>query len=217
MEKTAYGADFVPVLEAAQARTVAARETAVSWREQLPTLVGEPRAADAPSLFSVLANERVTRFISPPPSTVGGFEKFIGWTQRQRESGQYVCFAIVPKESDRAIGLFQIRALDPVFETAEWGFAMAAEFWGTGLFMDAGRQVLAFIFDTLGVHRLEARAAVRNGRGNGALQKLGAVQESVLRRSLLKNGEYVDQALWAILAEDWRESSTMPEVPPLVH
>ena len=47
----------------------------------------------------------------------------------------------------------------------------------------------------LGVHRLEARAAVKNGRGNGALRKLGAVQEGVLRRSFLKNGEYLDQAL----------------------
>jgi RimJ/RimL family protein N-acetyltransferase len=55
----------------------------------------------------------------------------------------------------------------------------------------------------VGVHRLEARAAVKNGRGNGALRKMGAVQEGVLRRSFLKNGEYHDQVLWSILDEDW--------------
>jgi len=54
------------------------------------------------------------------------------------------------------------------------------------------------------VHRLEARAAVRNGRGNGALRKLGATQEGVLRKSFRKNGEYVDQALWTILDDEWR-------------
>jgi RimJ/RimL family protein N-acetyltransferase len=64
--------------------------------------------------------------------------------------------------------------------------------------------MLQFAFDTVGVHRLEARAAVRNGRGNGALRKMGAVQEGMLRKSFQKNGEYLDQALWTVLDEDWR-------------
>ena len=66
-----------------------------------------------------------------------------------------------------------------------------------------------FAFDTVGVHRLEARAAVRNGRGNGALRKIGAVQEGVLRKSFLKDGEYLDQALWTILDEDWQAARTL--------
>ena len=70
--------------------------------------------------------------------------------------------------------------------------------------MAAAELVLTFAFDTIGIHRLEARAAVRNGRGNGALRKLGAVQEGVLRRSFLRDGEYLDQVLWAILESDWR-------------
>ena len=45
-----------------------------------------------------------------------------------------------------------------------------------------------------------------NGRGNGALRKLGAVQEGVLRRSFLKNGQFLDQMLWSILAEEWRQA-----------
>ena len=34
-------------------------------------------------------------------------------------------------------------------------------------------------------------------------RKMGAVQEGVLRKSFLKNGEYLDQTLWTILEEDW--------------
>jgi ribosomal-protein-serine acetyltransferase len=45
---------------------------------------------------------------------------------------------------------------------------------------------------------------VANGRGNGALRKIGAVQEGVLRRSFLRDGQYHDQVLWSILAEEWR-------------
>ena len=88
---------------------------------------------------------------------------------------------------------------------AEWGFALGSDFWGTGIFMDAAQLVLDFAFDVLGAHRVEAKAAVKNGRGNGALHKLGAVQEAVLRRSFLRNGVYMDQAYWTILVSAWRE------------
>ncbi len=64
--------------------------------------------------------------------------------------------------------------------------------------------MLDFAFDVIGAQRLEARAAVANGRGNGALRKIGAVQEGLLRRSFLRNGQHHDQVLWGILADDWR-------------
>jgi RimJ/RimL family protein N-acetyltransferase len=72
--------------------------------------------------------------------------------------------------------------------------------------------VLAFTFDTIGVIRLEARACVTNGRGNGALQKLGATRDGLLRRSFLRDGEYHDQVLWSVIASDWRESTTARSV-----
>jgi hypothetical protein len=85
------------------------------------------------------------------------------------------------KGSDTAIGIFQVSRQQPRFERAEWGFAIGAPYWGTGVLCDAADAVLAFAFDTLEVHRLEARAAVTNGRGKGALRKVGAVPEAVLR------------------------------------
>jgi RimJ/RimL family protein N-acetyltransferase len=57
----------------------------------------------------------------------------------------------------------------------------------------------------VGVLRLEARAVAGNGRGNGALGKIGAVAEGRLRRSFLHKGEYLDQILWTVLDEDWRQ------------
>ncbi len=180
------------------------------WRQQLPVLAGsqvvlrELRASDAASLFALLTTEEVSRFISPPPSTVEGFERFIAWTLRQRTAGAYACFAVTLAGDDTAIGIFQLRQLEPGFGTAEWGFAIGSPFWGTGVFEDGADLLVNFAIDTVGVHRLEARAAVRNGRGNGALRKIGAVQEGVLRKSFLRNGEYLDQVLWTILDEDWK-------------
>jgi RimJ/RimL family protein N-acetyltransferase len=186
------------------------------WREALPILAGEAftlrelRVSDAPSLLAMLSTEEVARFISPPPTTVEGFERFIAWTQRERAAGNYICFGVVPNGMEHAIGLFQVRQLEPGFGTAEWGFALGSEFWGTGLFVEGARLVVNFAFNTVGVHRLEARAAVKNGRGNGALRKLGAVQEGVLRKSFLRNGEYLDQVLWTILDCEWSEPQPRP-------
>jgi len=179
------------------------------WRNGLPTLTGslvtlrDLRDSDARSLFVAMTNDEVTRFISPPPPTIEGFEKFIAWTHRQRVAGQYVCFAIVPRGSDTAVGLFQIRSLDPGFGTAEWGFAVASEFWGTGVFGDGARLAISFAFAVLGAHRLEARASLANSRGSEALRKLGATREGILRKSFLRYGELHDQALWTLLAEEW--------------
>lgn len=186
--------------------------TSSDWRQQLPVLAGkqvmlrELRASDAQSLFALLSTQEVARFISPPPSTVDGFERFIAWALRQRSAGTYACFAVTLKGFDTAVGIFQVRETEPGFCTAEWGFALGSPFWGTGVFAEGAELVLQFAFETLQIHRLEARATLRNGRGNSALQKLGAVQEGVLRKSFLKNGEYLDQALYAMVEDDWRAS-----------
>lgn len=186
------------------------RAVATDWRGELPVLTAggvtlrELRLSDAASLHTLLTTTEVSRFISPPPTTVEGFERFITWAHRERAAGHYACFAIVPEGSDTAVGLFQVRELDPSFEVAEWGFALAQPFWGTGVFAAAAPAVVDFAIDTLKVRRLEARSSVENGRGNGALQKIGATREATLRKSFLKDGRYHDQALWAIDAETWR-------------
>lgn len=185
------------------------------WRDGLPVLTGtkvtlrELRQSDAASLCELLTTDEVARFISPPPSTVEGFERFIAWAIRQRAAGEYLCFAVVPEGLDTAVGIFQVRQREPGMATAEWGFALGSGFWGTGVFLESARLVVDFSFETLGVHRLEARASVLNGRGNGALTKLGAVREATLRRSFLRDGVYHDQVLWAILEDDWRQSKAV--------
>jgi len=216
MEKMPYRPelDLEPVTDTVTGFRPATTEVvSTDWRDALPVLVGqhvalrEMRTSDAPSLFALLTTEEVARFISPPPSSVEGFERFIQWAARQRSAGSYVCFAVTLAESDTAVGIFQIRSTEPGFGTAEWGFALGSPFWGTGVFQECAELVLQFAFETVGVHRLEARAALRNARGNGALRKIGARQEGTLRKSFFRNGEYLDQALWTVLDDDWREKA----------
>jgi ribosomal-protein-alanine N-acetyltransferase len=185
------------------------------WTKALPVLEGrrtvlrELVKTDALSLLSMLSAEEVSRFISPPPTTPEGFEKFIAWAKRERQTGSQITFGIVPEGCDHAVGLVQVRAIAPNFSVAEWGFALGSPFWGTGLFLASARMTLDFAFQHTAVNRLEARAVVQNGRGNGALRKLGAVQEGVLRGSMVKNGKHLDQIMWSILSQDWFQAKAV--------
>jgi len=185
------------------------------WTTGLPVLTGrkmmlrELVKSDSLSLLSMLSSEEVAKFISPPPTTPQGFERFIAWAQREREAGNQFTFGMVPEGCDHAVGLVQVRAIAPRFSVAEWGFAVGSEFWGTGMFLASARMTLDFAFQHTAVNRLEARAVVQNARGNGALRKLGAVQEGVLRGSLLKDGKYLDQIMWSILSQDWFQAKAV--------
>jgi len=185
------------------------------WTTGLPVLKGrklmlrELVSSDALSLLAMLSTEEVSKFISPPPTTPQGFEKFVTWTRRERQNGNQFTFGMVPEGCDHAVGLVQIRAIAPRFSVAEWGFAVGSPFWGTGIFLASARMALDFAFQHTAVNRLEARAVVQNGRGNSALRKLGAVQEGVLRGSLLKDGKYLDQVMWSIISQDWFQAKAV--------
>jgi RimJ/RimL family protein N-acetyltransferase len=199
-----------------QTRTAIAAATVVpGWQKRLPVLrsegvtLRELRVSDAGSLLALLTTEEMTYFITSPPTTLEEFERFITWSQREHEAGRCVWFAVVPDGHDAAIGLFQIRQLEPSFDTAEWRFALGPAFWGSGLFVKGAELVIEFAFEVVGAHRLEARAALQNGRGNSALRKIGAVEEGILRQSFLRGGLHHDQSLWSILREDWYRSKAV--------
>jgi [ribosomal protein S5]-alanine N-acetyltransferase len=190
------------------------------WRDALPVLsageivLREVRASDAHSLVSLLTTPEITRFISAPPETVEGFERFITASQRMRSAGQGACFAVTLRGYDTAIGIFQIRQvsasdgepgqLGGSIAAAEWGFAIGSPFWGTGIFEQGAALVIAFAFEHIGVHRLEARCAVKNGRGGKALLKMGAVPEGILRKAFACGDELMDQVLYTLVQHEWR-------------
>jgi ribosomal-protein-alanine N-acetyltransferase len=198
-----------PIHFEAPSAGVAPMQMVANWTKGLPVFHGqrmilrELARTDASSLLSMLATEEVAKFISPPPTTPQGFEKFIQWVVREREAGRQMTFGIVPEGYEHAVGLVQVRALAPNFSVAEWGFAVGSPFWGKGLFAAGAKTTLDFAFLHTALNRVEARACVGNSRGNGALRRMGAVQEGVLRGSLQKDGKFFDQVMWSILAQDW--------------
>jgi ribosomal-protein-alanine N-acetyltransferase len=196
------------------------RHDVPNWKAALPLLAArlvmlrEPTTQDLGALVDLLSGPDATRFGIEDPVTEVGVQQLIERAARERATGQSFTYAITPGTARAPVGLIQIRRLDPAFEVGEWECTVAPAARGTGVFVEAVRLAGSFAFDSVGTRRLETRVLLQNGRGNTALRKLGAVQEGILRRSIRRNGEYVDQVLWSLLKEDWGQHwiSTGPRV-----
>ena len=180
-----------------------------NWREQLPTLNGrlsvlrEPTLADVGPLVDLLSIVDATRFGMDEPVSHLAVQQLVERLLRERAAGVAFAHAILPGVARPPVGLIYVRQLDPSFEVAELECTIAPSARGSGIFLDAAQIVGSFAFGTVGARRLESRILLRNGRGNTAFRKLGAVQEGILRRSIRINGEFADQVLWSVLKDDW--------------
>src|SRR5688500_2947040 len=98
----------------------------MSWREAVPVLDGSivtvrelvPR--DATALFELLSDPRVSAHMSAALPSCRAFEGFIEWTHRERAMGRGVCVGIVPHGLESAVGIIQLRTVEPTFCLAEW-------------------------------------------------------------------------------------------------
>ena len=182
----------------------------------LPELPGEQltlrelRSSDAGAMFDALRDPEVRPFMWAPPPSAAAFEQFIEWAHSERAAGMYICYGIVPRGESHALGVFELRRHQPGFFRGELGFVMASRLWGGGIFSEGARLVLDFAFNVVGCHRIEARAAIDNKRGNAVLRKLGAHREGRLRAAFQRDEQYVDQYLWSILDSDWLARSAQP-------
>jgi RimJ/RimL family protein N-acetyltransferase len=200
--------------------TIDSPDTTPHWRTLLPTLTArqvtlrEATASDLRPLMDLLSIGDASRFGIDEPVSEVGVQQLVDRGLRERAAGIGFLYVATIGASRGVIGLAQVRQIDLGFESAEWECTLAPAWRGTGVFLELARLLGSFAFGTVGTHRLEARVPLQNGRANGALRKLGAVQEGILRQSVRRGDEYVDQVMWSILKEDWGDHwvSTAPRV-----
>ena len=111
---------------------------------------------------------------------------------RQRQAGQYVLLRDRAERFDTAIGIFRCDRSSPRSERPS-GVSRWPRNSGARNVCRGAKLVVDFAFEVLGVHRLEARAALKNGRGNGALRSWARCR----RRAptlIPEEREYLDQA-----------------------
>jgi RimJ/RimL family protein N-acetyltransferase len=179
--------------------------------DRLPTLVAarvrlrwlEDRDVDA--LFDVFSDTDVMRYWSSPPMrdrdrAVALLDEIRGCF-RDRELFQW---GIARIEDDRVIGTCTLAAVSATHRRAELGFALARAQWGHGYAAEALDRLLAFAFDELALHRLEADVDPRNARSIAALERLGFRKEGHLRERWHVGGEVADGLMYGLLAREWR-------------
>ena len=150
----------------------------------------EVDSSDATALSALFALTEVSAHLDPPPATIADFSTWITLSQSRRADGRAACFTLLTGNQEVS-GLFMALRLDND-DRAEIGFAIAPSLWGTGVFQKAVNLYLDFLFTEWGVKTLVGKTLIRNGRGVGAMRKLGAkvVNESV------RNGE--PEYIWTI-------------------
>ncbi len=131
----------------------------------------EVQLSDAVALTALFAQPDVAAHLDPPPGSVAEFSAWIDQSQSRCAERTAACYTLLT--GAEVGGLFMALRLDST-DRAEIGFGMAPKLWGTGVFMTAATLYLDFLFEHWGVTTLVGKTLVRNGRGVGAMRKLGA-------------------------------------------
>ncbi len=124
----------------------------------------------------------------------------IAWLDRVVDEEPATSFAIAT--SSEAIGGIGVHPKDDVRRrTAEMGYWLAEPYWGRGIATDAVRAVVDYAFTELDLVRLEAYVFEWNSASCRVLEKAGFTQEGRLRKRVTKNGENIDEFLYALVRE----------------
>jgi ribosomal-protein-alanine N-acetyltransferase len=112
--------------------------------------------------------------------------------------GRALHWAMRTLETDAFLGACDLSEIDGWHRRAEVGFMLGRDAWGRGYALEAMRTVVAFAAAN-GVRKLTARTHVGNRRSESLLEKLGFIEEGLLRGHILKDGERRDCRLFGLL------------------
>lgn len=100
------------------------------------------------------------------------------------------------------IGEAGLNLSSPRHRRGEIFYKLLPEHWGQGYATEAARALVAFGFDRLRLHRLEAGAATENHASVRVLEKIGMTREGTGRKILLTPEGWRDNYRYAILEDD---------------
>ena len=159
---------------------------------------GGPHPDSEPALIRFANNRNVwrnLRDIFPHPYTDADADR---WLSAQALVPEPTSWAI---EVDRlAVGSIGVTLGEDVdAESAHFGYWLGEPYWGRGIMTDAVRNLSPYVMRKFNVNRLEAPVFEWNPASMRVLEKCGFVREGVLRASVLKDGQLIDQVLYALV------------------
>lgn len=134
----------------------------------------------------------------PHPYTKESGIKFIETASKQNPT---LIFAIV-KENE-AIGSIGLHPQQDVYRNnAELGYFLAEPFWGQNIMTTAITQIVEYAFENLPINRIFAKPFGHNVGSQKALLKSGFKLEGKFEKTLIKNGELIDEFVFAIRKQE---------------
>lgn len=162
--------------------------------------------SDAPDMFAYRSNPAIHQFLSTAPGSIADMQQFISLSAKElNEPGTWFQVAIVLRETNKVIGDIGLHFIDSdPHQHVEIGYTLSPGFHGHGIATEAVQKIISFLFNNLQKHHIIASVDPLNSPSFRLLEKLGFRKEAHFKKSLFFKGEWVDDLIYGLLAEDWR-------------
>lgn len=160
------------------------------------------KAEDAKAIFDYRSDSETNKYQGWIPKTIEDVDGFLKRISSEiNKTDTWFQFAIVEIETNDIIGDLGIHFLDD--EQAEIGCTLSKKHHGKGYATEALRSVMNYLFNKLNKHRIIASIDPLNVSSIGLVERLNFRKEAHFKESLLINGEWVDDIVYAILKKEW--------------
>ncbi len=166
----------------------------------MPVELRRAKPPDADFLLEVLADDDVRRFLGPRTAAARG--EVLEEIERSRaEPGSFGRFVIeVDGESAGMLGFHVVNERSRIARLER--LAVHPDFRGRRVADEAARLFQQLLLEELGFHRLELEIYASNERACAHAERVGFIREGRKRKAYLKDGEWVDTVLYALIPED---------------
>jgi RimJ/RimL family protein N-acetyltransferase len=107
------------------------------------------------------------------------------------------------KDEHKVVGCVGIGVTNREQGQASMGWMLSCRYQGQGLATEAARALVDFGFRSMGLHRIFARTGRANIRSWRLMERLGMRREAHFRQSHKVRGEWDDEFVYALLADEW--------------
>jgi len=162
---------------------------------------------DYDDLLKLQSNDDVTRFLlyeSKTPEQVRDALAVRLADAPMDTDGQALTLAVILRETGQHLGEVTLFVTSVEHRGGEIGFVFHPEFHGRGFAAEASAELLRLGFAELGMHRIIGRLDARNSGSAALLQRLGLRQEAHFVSNEFLKGEWTDELVFALLADDWK-------------
>ena len=161
---------------------------------------------DLDALHAYQALPEVTRYLYWDPrdraATAEALHRRISTPALARE-GDVLVLAVLLRETGELVGEVNLAWLSEVHGQGEFGFVFNPAFHGRGYAGEAAVEMLRLGFERLGLHRIIGRCDGRNEASARLMAKLGMRREAHFVQNEIVKGEWTDEVVFAMLAEEW--------------